>query len=213
MVGRAVQIDEATAETLMKLVRVVVRRMGMRDNPSYDVEDLMNEALVRVLEAYPRWNPEQAGLSAFLTPRIIGAVKDFLRRLNGRYCRNLDFLTKPFSDIEGDQDFLCDTAEGPTLDTTAQMEAREALQHWARERHISRTTMLILLCRYGSMMSMEETAQAVGVTESRISQIESSLRRRYGLENLYKTQGCQRTIIGDGSPISKNLRNLRKGRQ
>jgi transcriptional regulator with XRE-family HTH domain len=63
------------------------------------------------------------------------------------------------------------------------------------------------------MMSMEETAQAVGVAASRISQIESSLRRRYGLENLYKTQGRQRTIIGDGSPISKNLRNLRKGRQ
>lgn len=145
MVGRAVQIDEATAETLMKLVWVVVRRMGMRDNPSYDVEDLMNEALVKSLEAYPRWNPEHAGLSAFLTPRIIGAVKDFLRRLNGRQCCNVNFRIKPFSDIEGDQGLLCDTVEGPILDTIAQVEAREVLQHWAKERHISRTTMLILL--------------------------------------------------------------------
>lgn len=208
MVGRAVQIDEATAETLMKLVWVVVRRMGMRDNPSYDVEDLMNEALVKSLEAYPRWNPEHAGLSAFLTPRIIGAVKDFLRRLNGRQCCNVNFRIKPFSDIEGDQGLLCDTVEGPILDTIAQVEAREVLQHWAKERHISRTTMLILLC----LLRKRNGKQGEG-NESCISQIESSLRLRYGLENLYKTQGCQRTIIGDDSPISKNLRNLRKGRQ
>lgn len=165
----------------MVLVRLYARRIHFRVFRHVALEDLMQEGVIGLLEAQQRYVPGKVpSLAKFARRRIKGAMYDFVRAQipGGRYqLRVPDILgleTPVFGDNDGDELTIGETltsADDPERDAIEAERSRQLASAvdslCERERQVIRR-----LYFDGNEVPYQSTvARALGVSESRISQI------------------------------------------
>lgn len=67
-------------QDLLPLIRSVATKIARRARGAVEIDDLVQEGVLGLLDALPRYRPEKGPLAAFARPRITGAMLDSLRK-------------------------------------------------------------------------------------------------------------------------------------
>lgn len=179
--------DEAARVALCQRMRGILYRQACRlRNSATDVEDLMQEGQIGLLQAIARFDASrQLKFLTFANPRIHGAMVDYLRQ-HGRLIHHPRLALArgepviqavPIPMLENDHgdgsawEFPAPASEGEQL-----RERREAVEvHLGgllpRERRA-------VLAYYVDELTMKQVAAELGLSESRVSQLLSSIYER-----------------------------------
>lgn len=187
------KMDEGTVRKVYGWCVYFARKHCQFSTPTYDVGDLAAIAFLAALEHYPRWDARKGMLSTFLSPRIKGAIKDHIReymrgRARGKVYK--DHETTRFSVLENyllTQNIECDLEDiiaRPTKSLDYTMEVKEELDVWKKQNHITRKEWLVLIYYYGHNLPMDVIGAIIGISESRVSQINASLQERLHLPDV-----------------------------
>ena len=142
-------------------------------------DDLLQEALVRMLWYIPNYDPSKGELKTFLSQYMSGAIQDFLRKNSG-YNRHrhektiLVSLTVPVED--GDTESRDIDVPDPRADTEADCINAGELPEFLKiaGKSLPQKYWLILVLYYWEDKSMKESGELLGINESRVSQIHDS---------------------------------------
>lgn len=154
--------------------RIAQSIVGPKGFPACGVEDLVQEAMLRVLINLPHYNASRASRNTFLSPHIRGAIRDALRRASNGY--------RP---TQGRKRLLhfhsllpTDMAAGPLPEH--RMSRREDIRQHLEG--LTPTSRLIVLLRYEQGLSYRQIGHVCGLSESRVCQkmktIHEDLRRQ-----------------------------------
>ena len=190
-----IPVDEETAKRIQGWAWAIAG-MFHCSGSAFDREDLASIGTMRALRMLPRWDPEKGSLCMYMSHCIRGAILDYLRQyLKGRrrdkgYLEQNTFRFGIMDDWIGSLWVhhgrpclsLDELMEGPNEDGSQAFEAREFLEQWRQQ--LSRRDYLLLILRYGRGMTLSEVGRVLGCTESRVSQVESRLRKQFGLPSL-----------------------------
>lgn len=193
------ELDEDTAKRIQGWAWAIAGTFHCAGG-AFDREDLASIGVVRALKMYPRWDPKKGGLNTYMSHCIRSAIYDYLRAYTKSRCKHdgyLDHKTARFGSMEewlsehlkhhsnGGLAMMevMEVMKGPNEDGSEAFEARDFLEQW-RQR-LSRREYLLLILRYGKGMTMREVGCVLGMEESRVSQIESRLRKRFDLPPLH----------------------------
>jgi len=160
----------------LPLVRHVVSRVTSCLSCGGDVEDLISAGTLGLVKAARAFDPTRhSEFKTYAYIRIRGAVLDELRgRSFVPAARKQNFMS--IHGLDDDAPVLGtflppDGQEAPD----AQAERRELLDSLAAAiRQLPRRDRLVLLLYYERDLTMKETAEVLGITESRVSQIHAS---------------------------------------
>lgn len=167
-------LDEA-----ISIVKVQVLVYVKNRNIPYtiDFEDLEQEALVRMLKHLKRYDPSMGELSTFLCKHTFGAIRDYLRKIDG------------YSRYNDEQKTIIST-------TLKSKESRDLFMNLPDQKHsiknnykiketilalaerISKKHRTVLELHYFMDMTMKEIGDIMGFNESRASQIHNEALKR-----------------------------------
>jgi len=172
--------DAITLETMYRVAWQVSRRFVATADTG--IEDLVQECVLvgwKVRNTYEKGSASPTSyLFAVMRRRLIDLTRARLGR-NGE--KRLAFVQMHGGDDElGPIDTRASGAPIPGRN----MEVREEIATWHKRHPMDRRDALILVLRYGAGLKTKETAAVCGCTLGRVSQLEQSLRRRYGLPKL-----------------------------
>lgn len=182
----------AQLDSLLPLIRARVNRQaGFANTPACHPEDITQEVLAAVWQTLPRFDPSRGvPLGAWLVRRIDGAIQDAKRRayvLGGsarskREEKILSLTTLAHQNDRGDWESH-DPAERHAPADRQRVEDRDHVERLLKICKPAHAQVLRLYFLEG--LTMRETGRALGLSESRISQIIPgllALLRRSGVQ-------------------------------
>lgn len=164
-------------EEAIEIVRAQTRTYVRYHNlpPNVQSDDLLQEALMRMLRYIGNYDPTKGKLKDFLSRHTLGAIQDFLRWGDG-WSRHsgktfLISLTVPVEDgAEAEKTFdVVDPRANPEEGCISASEVTELLK--SAGKHLPSKYWLILLLYYWEEKSMKEVGELLGINESRVSQL------------------------------------------
>lgn len=189
------QVDEKTLRTIQRLARRQAVRYISHASPRFysralfDVDDLTSVAIIAALKILPQYDPSKGSLFSFLYARMRGAIKDEFRLYSHSRCDRLnrgyrDYQTVRFNALA---DALADDTMSveellPAEDAPVMLDVREELEKVMRG--LSKQEKLVLMLRYGQEMPMSVVGEALGLSESRVSQLITGLKKRFDLPKM-----------------------------
>ena len=141
-----------------------MRRLGP-GHPLADFDQLLSAAMLGLLSAAERWDPERGAFSTYALPRIYGAMADQMRaETPGSRTGPSPVLVR----LEKVQGMLCSrTDHVRRLET----ESEAAVVWRAAERCLTPAQLVALRGKYHRGLRGVDMAREQGVTESAISQL------------------------------------------
>lgn len=164
----------------IEIVKLQVKLYLTRSNlpQSIQPDDLLQEALARMLKHISNYDPGKGELRAFLSWHTIGAIQDFLRKSDG-YSRHSGktVLVSLTVQMDGNDDTekvadIPDPRANPENDCILASELPEFLK--VASKSLSQKYWLILLLHYWEDKTFAEIGELLGVNESRVSQMHNS---------------------------------------
>jgi RNA polymerase sigma factor FliA len=175
----------------------MVERIAHRAAATYglpngvDTDDLISSGVLGLAEAWDRYDPERGvAFEAFAIPRVKGAVVDCIRaadwvprkarqraRLTGEPVAALVSIDESRSSEDGDRttaDTIADREPQPGMELLAAEGRRELVS--SLNRLPERERMIVTL-HYFERVALQDIARALGVTESRVSQLHTRALR------------------------------------
>lgn len=168
--------------------------------PHIEQDDLLQEALLRMLKHISKYDPSRGSLRTFLERHTNGAIIDHLRwvgRRSGysRY-RGQSFTLVSLSDrVEGGDEVekelathLPDLKAHPEVDYITTRELPALLKIGSKS--MSRRDWRVLVLYYWEEKTQKEIGELLGVNESRVSQLHTRAIKR--LSNALESMGIVR---------------------
>lgn len=183
--GREGHVSQLVMDNL-GLARSAVRRTGRPATVYFDSEDLMQSAMLGLVQAAHRYRPERGvRFSTFAVPRIRGAIVDSMRaadwvpRTVRQKLRDDDFVPAvhhfhaafPSDSDEHRGEFLEDTRVERPENGAERNELKEQLAKAIQALPDQQKTVIML--GYYKGLRLTEIANTLGVTRGRVSQIHS----------------------------------------
>lgn len=180
-------------EQNVRLARRLADRYYHVTMPGFDFDDVYQHALLGLLDAARRWDPDKGkSFRHYATLRIRGEMIDFLRKQPEATRNAAEPITVPAlsldapMDVDGDGLLLHETVRDANADDPAELCDMELddlraqigpCWHMLTERE-----RMVLYMRYWEDLKTGHIGELLGVTASRVSQITSAgllkLRRR-----------------------------------
>lgn len=200
-----------TTKTIRKLqevypmiVAVVTKACVNRtdqDAGSSSIEDFVSSAVIRVLEAYPRYNPKWR-LSTFLFPNIKGEYYGLMRKemKNVTTCIQHDPLELP--DVPYYDQFIA-KVDGDSYEDQVYPALYRAI------RNLSFTQRAVVIGRFFNGMSLDELAESLWISKMDVKlYLKESLQSiKMDVEEVYKADYPNRTLHSEGRRVVWNNSN------
>jgi RNA polymerase sigma factor FliA len=169
----------------LEVARSRARIFKVRTGDLFEVEDLISEAMVGLLQAASRWDG-RGNFAAYAISRIDGAIKDFARHETPRQ-RQIEEAVARGDEAEdpvhrrrvdgerGERALVRVPAPGPGPDelvAEADSEARQRLEVKRLLAVLDERSAQVLRLHYLEGWTQLQIAQLLGVTASRVCQIE-----------------------------------------
>jgi RNA polymerase sigma factor (sigma-70 family) len=149
---------------------------------SIQPDDLLQEALVRMLRYISNYDPQKAELKTFLEIHTTGAIRDFLRKADG-YSRGRGKTVLISLTVHVDKDAEAEKINDlpdPNANTEGNYLLANELPEFLQTAIKSLPTKywLILLLYYWEEKSMDEIGELFEINESRVSQLHDDALNR-----------------------------------
>ncbi len=181
-------------------IEIVKRQVGSYLNkhtvhPTVQRDDLLQEALLRMFRYIPRYDPSKGDLGAFLEKHTHGAIVDFLRKGEGysRKSRKTVVVSLTvYDDGNSGEETVMDIPDS-RVDTEADLINLGELPKFLEiaMKTLSEKELFVLLLYYWEDITLKEIGDMLGVTESRVSQLQTKALNRLSA-NMY-SMGFVRT--------------------
>lgn len=205
------ELDQQIIDELYRIARMVAwdyREHGY----VYDKEDLVQIAVVGALPLLDKYDPALGPLATFVYTRMQGAIKDELRL----YCRSRragsgfkDCKVIRFSQLNSDFDIHLDQRCSDYREYMPEyrLEIIDELEAWRKIHGLNEKLWMLLLLRFGCALTQSDIANVLGVSKSRISQLETELSTYLRLKTpkatfFHKKIGRQKNLC-DNSSVSQ----------
>lgn len=166
--------EEKTVELLPFIVR-----LAQRSNLPLPVEDLVNEGAMAVFAALPRYDASRgAKLQTWLRPRIIGAFRDYARKV-GRFLKGGERGRGDTIESLHAKRYQTDSGREVRLADCVATPPPPAAGDWGRLlRGFSKRDRLVVLAYFVLGHTMQRIAADLNLSESRVSQLMTELLQR-----------------------------------
>lgn len=163
------------------IARNVAWSYGRKLPRSVDREDVLGKAAEALVLLARDWDPERcpvfaAFVNTFLRPRLIDLIRNDIGRHGQRALPTIRLETSLGEDELEFTDVLVDPGPGPEAIAVAFGED-DAATLWALVDELPSRQRLVVRWRYRLGFAQTMVAELLGVTESRVSQIESAAMR------------------------------------
>ncbi len=198
--ARSTDRNDALLEWYPMVERIAHRAAATYGLPNgVDTDDLISSGVLGLAEAWDRYDPERGvAFEAFAIPRVKGSIVDAIRaadwvprkarqraRLTGESVAMLVSMDESRSSEDGDRttaDKIADTDPEPGTALLADEGRRELVSCL---NHLPERERMIVTLHYFERVALQDIAKALGVTESRVSQLHTRALRmlRTAIEN------------------------------
>lgn len=164
---------EEAIEVVKMQVKLYINQSSLP--ASVQPEDLLQEALVRMLKYISNYDPVKGELKTFLNLHTTGAIQDFLRKADG-YSRHSGktVLVSLTLQAKGDKEtWKISDIPDPRVNTEKDCIMAGELPEFLRvtSESLPPKHWVILLLYYWEDKNMREISELLGINESRVSQI------------------------------------------
>jgi RNA polymerase sigma factor for flagellar operon FliA len=198
--ARSTDRNDALLEWYPMVERIAHRAAATYGLPNgVDTDDLISSGVLGLAEAWDRYDPERGvAFEAFAIPRVKGSIVDAIRaadwvprkarqraRLTGESVAMLVSIDESRSSEDGDRttaDKIADTDPEPGNALLVDEGRRELVSCL---NHLPERERMIVTLHYFERVALQDIAKALGVTESRVSQLHTRALRmlRTAIEN------------------------------
>ncbi len=170
------------------------RRQKLATDVQTDIDDLIANASMALIDAVERYDPGRGtAFTSYATQRLSGAIIDGIREMDWvpRLVRTAQREGRENPVGMGSLDAVRFTAGGngetqtlfDVIEVMGRSERRrrmEGEEFWAEAtKGFTKTEKLLLMLYYQDDMTMKEIGQSIGLSESRVSQMHSSIIREF----------------------------------
>jgi RNA polymerase sigma factor (sigma-70 family) len=186
-----VTCPEIPEDHLRDIIRICYYWAKKRNyhNGIFDDDDLAQEAIIRVMLAYRRWDPAKGKLTTWASYISKGTIASYIRLYQEDHRRGLGFKDHEilrYSDYDTDEaDFIPVVfSDVPDVSHRLQiLDSFRAFSVWSRLRNDEK---FVLKCRWGYGYTERDVAAMMQTSHTTIWNIEKSLMRKLDLPRVSK---------------------------
>lgn len=197
------------AEHYIPLLTMVATPIAQYLAGAFEIRELANMGYPAIDQCISRYDPARGAFQTFATPRIRGEIWDAVRRLDflprRQRQRNPDFRIMQLPHTQAphaDDDWFREDRPDPAL---AAVDERDTLARFTRGLRPVERSLIHLY--YVESLSMREVGAALGVSESRISQLHARLIRQFKARFADTYAGLHRRAPTPGLRLAGHYKN------